>query len=336
MLGPVEIGLVARELTQEVGARHAGITHAQLHDGAFLSADLVQGITHALDQGIVLFGHELDRHKQDGEGFKLLGGLLAGAAVLLQGLVGFLKLFGDRAEAHARNFRIGPAVAFFFLGIRLFFFVVVLVVDYRLGRGLWRFRLDFLRRGSTVVVGVDIAAEDVGQATAFVRHALVVSEDAVDGAREVGDRAHDFANAFLDAFGDFDLAFAGQQFDGAHFAHVHTHWVGGAADIGLDRGECGCGLFGCGFIGIGFGQQQGIGIRSGLEYVDAHVVDHANDVFHLFRIGNILRQVVVNLGVSQVTLLTATLDQLFEAGLLLRFSGHITLSTEGSGGLKTS
>ncbi len=152
----------------------------------------------------------------------------------------------------------------------------------------------------------------------------------------MSDRAHHLANAFLDAFGDLDFAFAGQQLDGTHFAHVHAHRVGGAADVGLDRSErCGS-LFGGRFIGIGFGQQQGIGIRSGLEYVDAHVVDHANDVFHLFRIGNILRQVVVDLGVSQVTLLTATLDQLFEAGLLLRFSGHITLSTEGSGGLKTS
>ena len=37
------------------------------------------------------------------------------------------------------------------------------------------------------------------------------------------------ANAFFDALGDDDLAFAGEQFDGAHLAHVHAHRVGGAA-----------------------------------------------------------------------------------------------------------
>ncbi len=142
----------------------------------------------------------------------------------------------------------------------------------------------------------------------------------------MGDGAHHLANAFLDALGDLDFAFAGQQFDGSHFAHVHAHRVGGAADVRLDGSQCRRGLFGSGFVGIGFGEKQGIRIRGALEYVDAHVVDHADDVFHLFRIGNILRQVVVDLGVSQVTLLTTTLDQLFEARLLLRFSGHITLS----------
>src|SRR5690606_35996231 len=78
----------------------------------------------------------------------------------------------------------------------------------------------------------------------------------------------------------------------------------------------------------------GVRIRSDLEYVDPHVVDHADDVFHLFRIGNILRQVVIDLRVSQVTLLTTAADQFFEARLLLRFSGHNTLSTEGLGGQK--
>jgi len=209
--------------------------------------------------------------------------------MLLQRFVGFFQLLCDRAETQACNFWIRPAVAFFFLGVGLFLVLVVLVVGCRFRRSLRSFRFDFLRRGSAVVVGVDIAAEDVGQAATFGRHSLVIGEDAVDGAGEVSDGAHHLANAFLDAFGDFDLAFAGQQFDGAHFAHVHAHRVGSAADVGLDRSECGGGLFGSGFIGIGFGQQQGIGIRGNLEYIDAHVVDHANDVFHLFRIGNILR-----------------------------------------------
>ena len=74
-----------------------------------------------------------------------------------------------------------------------------------------------------------------------------------------------------------------------------------------------CGFFGGGFVGVGFGQQQGVRIRGTFKDVDAHVVDHADDVFDLFRIGDIFRQVVVDLGVSQVTLLTAAGDQLFQA-----------------------
>ncbi|MNC27720.1 hypothetical protein D3C75_759040 [compost metagenome] len=138
----------------------------------------------------------------------------------------------------------------------------------------------------------------------------------------MGDGAHDFTDAFLDTLGDFDLAFAGQQLDGTHFAHVHAHRVGRAADIGFNCRQRSSGFFGRGFVGVGFRQQKGIRIRSTLEYVDPHVVDHADDVFHLLRIGNVFRQVVVDLGVSQVTLLTTTGDQLFEAGLLLRFYGH--------------
>ncbi|HCL53443.1 MAG TPA: hypothetical protein DIC37_09910 [Pseudomonas sp.] len=45
---------------------------------------------------------------------------------------------------------------------------------------------------------------------------------------------------------------------------------------------------------------------------------------------------VVDLRVSQVALLTTAGDQLFDTRLLLRFSGHNTLSTEGLGGQKTS
>ena len=140
----------------------------------------------------------------------------------------------------------------------------------------------------------------------------------------MGDGAHHLTDPFLDALGDLDLAFTGQQLHGAHFAHVHAHRVGGAADVAVHGGESGGGFLGGSLVGISpLGEQQGIRIRSCLEYVDPHVVDHADDVFHLLRIGNIFRQVVVDLGVSQVTLLTATGDQLFETGLLLRFNGHV-------------
>ncbi len=209
--------------------------------------------------------------------------------MLLQRLVGLFQLLRDCAKTQACNLWVGTAVAFFFLGVGVVLVLVVLLVGCRFRGGLRGFRFDFLRGGGTVVVRVDVTTEDVGQAATFGRYTLVVCEDAVDGTGEVSDGAHHFANAFLYAFGDFDLAFAGQQFNGAHFAHVHAHRVGSATDVGFDRSECGRGLLGSGFIGIGFGQQQGIGIRGNLEYIDAHVVDHANDVFHLFRIGNILR-----------------------------------------------
>ena len=195
----------------------------------------------------------------------------------------------------------------------------------------------YKKAGDAGLLGFNIPEEFGGGGSEDFRfNAVVLLKQVGDRFRIFGNGALHLVDAVFDAFGDVDFAFTGQQLYGTHFTHVHAHRVGGAADIGLNGGEGGCSFFGCGFVGVGFGQQQGVRIRSTLEYVDPHVVDHADDVFHLFRIGNILRQVVVDLGVSQVTLLTATLDQLFEAGLLLRFSGHITLSTEGSGGLKTS
>ncbi len=106
----------------------------------------------------------------------------------------------------------------------------------------------------------------------------------VDGAREVRNGAHHFADAFLDALGDFDLAFTRQELDGTHFTHVHAHRVGGATDIGFNGCQRSGGFFSGSFVGVGLGQQKGVRIRSTLEYVDPHVVDHADDVFHLLRI----------------------------------------------------
>ncbi|MNF59552.1 hypothetical protein D3C84_411460 [compost metagenome] len=198
--------------------------------------------------------------------------------------MGHRQLLGHRGEAAQRLFRIGAAVAFFFGAVGLLLvFVLVLVLDGFLG-GWRRRRHGFALRRQGAVVGVDVAAEDVGQAATFGGDALVFGEDAFHRAGELGNGAHHLADAFLDALGDFDLAFAGQQLHRTHFAHVHAHRVGGATDVAFHRGQGRSGLLGGSFVGVTFGEQQGIRIRSCLEYVDPHVVDHADDVFHLFRI----------------------------------------------------
>src|SRR5690606_31508645 len=211
---------------------------------------------------------------------------------------------GHGAEALTGHFRVRAAVAFVFVGAVVRFFLIFAVIGGSGRLGLVRCRR-FGRRGD-VVVRIDVATEDFGQTAALGGDALVFGEDAVHGAREVGDGAHHLADAFLDALGDFDLAFAGQQFHGTHFAHVHAHRVGGAADVGLHRGQGSGSFLGGGFVGLGFGEQQGIGVRSGLEDIDPHVVDHADDVFHLFRVGNVLRQVVIDFRIGQVALLPTT------------------------------
>jgi hypothetical protein len=110
--------------------------------------------------------------------------------------------------------------------------------------------------------------------------------------------------AFLDALGDLDFAFAGEELDGAHLAHVHADRVGGAAEFGVDGGE---GLLGFGFGllvvhdgGRDFGHQQVFGGRGHVEDLDAHVVEGADDGLDLLGVDEVVGQVVVDLGVGEV------------------------------------
>ncbi len=132
-------------------------------------------------------------------------------------------------------------------------------------------------------------------------------------------RSLHLVQAFLDALGDGDFALAGEQFHRTHLAHVHAHRIGGAADFGIDRRKYGDGFLGCGFVvgGDRVFRQHGFGIGRDLMHLDAHVVDHADDVFDLLRIDDVVGQVIVDLGVGQVPLLLALDDQGLDFGLLL-------------------
>jgi hypothetical protein len=152
----------------------------------------------------------------------------------------------------------------------------------------------------------------------------------LDRPRERRERVLHLVQAFLDALGDGDLAFAGQQLDRAHLAHVHAHRVGRATAFGVDRAQRGGRFLGGGFVRLAgarrVGEQQGFGVGCDFMHLDAHAVDHADDVFDLLRIDDVVGEVVVDFGVGQVALLQTLADQLLDFGLLLR-----TRSCHGGG-----
>ncbi len=229
------------------------------------------------------------------------------AAVLGEGLFRCVELFFQQFEAQASLFRIRAVVVVVIAGG-----IVVIVRAVRLlRRGVFGGFFTHERLG---VVRVKEAGYDVADAAFVLDDALVGLDDGAGGAREVRNGRHYVADAFFDALGDDDFAFAGQQFNGTHFAHVHAHRVGGAAGIGFYGGQGSGGLCGSGFVGSGiaFGHQQGISVRRFFAHLDTHVVDHPDDIFNLIRICDVFRQVVVYLGVSQVTLFLASCDEVFQ------------------------
>ncbi len=117
------------------------------------------------------------------------------------------------------------------------------------------------------------------------------------------------ARAFFNTLGNFDFAFAGQQIHSAHFTHIHTHRIGGTAKLIVHgAGQCSNGLVG--HIIIAYSAiQQSVVVRRELMHINAHVVNHGNDVFDLIRIDNIIRQVIVDFVISQITLFFPLGDQ---------------------------
>ncbi len=128
------------------------------------------------------------------------------------------------------------------------------------------------------------------------------------------------AQPVLDALGNGNFALAGQQLDGAHFTHVHAHRIGCAADFGFHGRQRRRGFFRRRIVvritGGGVIEDQGVRIRRFFVHLDAHVVDHVDDVFDLFRIDDVIRQVIVDLRVGKEALFLALGDQVFELGCL--------------------
>ena len=303
LLHPLQVEQVVGEFGHELFLRHVALVHDDLAQQALVLAHFLDLFAHGVAQLFDGLGREADGHQPAADFLlRLHVGRRAVAVLLVGGQHGFeagadvVKTAQRLVLDHFHHLGLGLGAA------------VVIVVD-----------LVFVLFGHVVVVLVGIGkAVDDGRDhdlvfTDFVCH----GEDLVDGGGGSGNGFHHVHHAALDALGDLDLAFAREQLDRAHFAHVHAHRVGGTAEFVVHVGQGGLGFFlGLFLGGSGAGgvvQQQGFGI--GRLFIDghAHVAQHGDHDFQRFGIDQLVGQVVGNFRVGQVAARLAQLDQLLQA-----------------------
>lgn len=240
---------------------------------------------------------------------RLVAFLLERAAHLVEPFADERELLERRALERFELGRVGgrlrgAVVVLFFLFVVLFGFRV-LVLDF----------LGVLLREAVGIGGVriDQAVDELVDAALLVRHALGHREDVGDRRRARGNRHHHVAQAVLDPLRDLDFAFAREQLDRAHLAHVHPHRIGRAAEFGIDGRQRDFRFLLDFIVGRRGGrivvQQQRLGVGRLLVHRDAHVVERADDAFERFRFREVVRQMVVDFGVREEAALLAELDQ---------------------------
>ena len=163
-------------------------------------------------------------------------------------------------------------------------------------------------------VWIDEPGEYIQQTTAAGGNVVVNTQQHPVGIREHCQRTTNLVETFLDSLGDADLAFARQQLDGSHLAHVHADGICRPAKFAVHGGESGSRFSGIVFVGRNrvVRQQQSFGIRHFLVHGDTHIVDHVDNIFDMFGIDDVIRQMIVDFAVGQVALLLAAGNQLLQ------------------------
>ena len=302
---PGSFALVVGEGRDEGLLRHLGLLNAELHDDAFLHANPLHHLPHVVDQAIELLGHQAELTEHIGQLGDGSLGVVVGATILLDGETGDFVLGTQFTELLAGDFRIRTTVSIVVGAVAVFVFILVFIFVFVSEIVFTEFGADVSggRRHVVRFVRIDKAGDDVGQTQLLGFVLVVLFEQVSDGFRVLGNGALYLVDTVLDPFGDVDFAFTGQQFDGTHFPHVHADGIGRATNLRFNRcqslGRC----FGSVLIGgTTFGHDQIIGVRGVFHYLDTHIVDHLDDVFDLVRVDNVLREVIVHLGIGQVAL----------------------------------
>ncbi len=177
-------------------------------------------------------------------------------------------------------------------------------------------RLEDLFGELFLVEGDDLL--DVADAAAQV---FAEADDLADDDGRPGDGLHDAELPALDAFGDFDLALAGEQGNGSHLAEVHADGVvgffeGSGGEVELDV----VGLFtGFGLVLLAVAGELAF---SG-EDVDALGVDGGEEVVEIVGCGDVSGKEVVDLTIGEIALFFPCVDQLIDVVfVLILFFGH--------------
>ncbi len=295
LVEPDLAGEVIRQLAYEVAPRHAGLGHADGQHFAFDAANIEHRGAQLQGKVVRGLGHQLETHEVRGQRVeRCFRGLVFAAVFFERGNRGFVQAL-ELLELGLGFFRVRAVV-----GRRRAFVVVVAI-------------------GRLVLVDHGIAGVGVDEADQHIAQALVVGfdlapqlEQTPGGGREVGQREHHLRQAFLDTLGDPDFALSVEQLDRAHFAHVHAHRIGRAAELRIQRGQRGRGFLRIVVIVFVDGvlvHQQAVIFRCGFMHRDAHVADHVDDIFDLLGIDDIVRQRIVDLGIGQIAFLLAVGNQ---------------------------
>ncbi len=294
------------EVGNKVFLRVAAFVDDDAAQFALFLADIIDLGAHHVTQFFNRFGGEPDGHQLFGQGFLRLDVARRAVTFLVIDLVNFFKQFTQPVEAAERlaleffqffRQRLGATLAVVIIGgvefIKIFLGHIV---------------IGFIGVGETVHHGGD---DDLAFTDVFAQ-----AQDFGNGGGGGRDRFHHGHQAAFDALGNFDFAFARQQLYRAHFAHVHAHRVGGAAELAVHRGKGRLGFFLGFFLGRGgrdiVVEQQRLGVRRLLINRHTHVVEHRDHDLKRFGIHQLVGQVIRNLAVRQVTACLAQLDQCLE------------------------
>jgi len=117
----------------------------------------------------------------------------------------------------------------------------------------------------------------------------------------------------FDAFRNLDLACASQQFRRTHFAHVHAHRIGGAAEFGVDGRKRDFRFLISLVVRYGSGgrvvQEQRFRVGRLLVHRYTHVIERADNSFDRRSLREVVGQVIIDFRVGQVAAFLAQLDE---------------------------
>ena len=315
---PLQVGLAALPGLDEILAWHLGGIHSKFQHRGFVAADFADHFAQTAEQGVGLHQRELQAQHFIGNGQTQLLRPAIFQTIFVDGFMEFGGQVGQQLHA-ARHFqRIGT-------GFDHGGFTVGVVVHFRRFHRRRQFRL--------IAFQIEEADDHFRQTLAAGLVFFVIGQDLLGDPREIGQAGVQLVQAFFDALGDDDFAFAGQQIDRTHFAHVHAYRIGGAAGFVLKRGQHGHGFFGGDHVDAAADaaarEQERFDVRGRFVHHDAHVVDHADDVFHLIGIDQVFRQMVVDVGQGQVALIHALGDEFLDFRFDIAWGGHMRSSGQG-------